>query len=80
MLTFYKTLNGFTPKYLFDIIPAMNKSRYNIITRSNSELSQFYSRKKVLVTLSFATVLKTGISWMLKSEIYHQFPNSKKHS
>ena len=35
--------------------------------------------QKASVTLSFPSVLKNGASWMLKSEIYHLFPDSKNH-
>ena len=38
------------------------------------------AEQKALVTLSFTSVLTNGISWMLKSEIYHTFPDSEKRS
>ena len=34
-------------------------------------------KQKASVTLSFPSVLKNGTSWMLKSEIYYPFPDSK---
>ena len=36
------------------------------------------AEQKVSVKLSFPSVLKNGASWMLKSEVYHPFPDSKK--
>ena len=35
------------------------------------------AEQKVSVKLSFPSVLKNGASWMLKSEVYHPFPDSK---
>ena len=43
---FYKILIGLTPKYLFDVIPVSSDSCYNTRALSNSELTQFYTRKK----------------------------------
>ena len=33
--------------------------------------------QKATVTLSFPFILKNGTSWMLISEIYHPFPDSR---
>ena len=47
------------------------------------ELSQSWNllnsilEQKASLTLSLHSILKNGTSWMLKSEIYHPFPDSK---
>ena len=52
---------------------------------TNQELSQSrnlinsIAEQKASVTLFFSSVLKNGISWMLKEEIYHPFPDLKSH-
>ena len=44
MIIFNKILNGLTPKYLLDIIPALNNSCYNTRAHTNLELTQFYRK------------------------------------
>ena len=46
MIIFNKILNGLTPKYLLDIIPALNNSCYNTRAHTNLELTQFYRKTK----------------------------------
>ena len=70
-------INGLSPKYVFDITPVSNDSCYNTIAQSKSEVTQFYSRTKSFSN-TFRSALKNGTSWILKSEIYHTFPDSKK--
>ena len=77
MIFFYKILNGWTPKYLFDIIPLSNGNCYNTRTQSKSELTLFYTSTKSFSNTFSPSVLKNGTSWMLKSEIYRSFPDSK---
>ena len=78
MIFFYNIWNGVTPKYLFDIISVLNDSSYDTKAQSKSELNSIlYQNKKASLTLSFLSVSKNGTSWMLKSEIYHPFPDSK---
>ena len=77
MIFFYKILNGLTPKYLFDIIPLSNDNCYNTKTQLKSELTLFYTSTKRFSNTFSPSVLKNGTSWMLKSEIYRSFPDSK---
>ena len=46
------------------------------LSRSRNLVS-FATEQKALVPLSFPSVLKNGTSWMIKSEIYHPFLDSK---
>ena len=55
---FYKILNGLTLKYLFDIIPVSNDSRYNTIAQSKSKLTQFYTRTKSFSNSFFPFCIK----------------------
>ena len=71
--------NGQTPKYLFDFIAVSNGSCYNTRAQSKSELTQFYTRKKVSVTLSFPSALECNKLDAKIREIYHPFPDSKNH-
>ena len=74
---FYEILNGLRPKYLFDIMHVSNDSCYNTRAQSKSELNQFFTRTKSFSDIFFPSVLNNGTSWMLKSEIYHPFLDSK---
>ena len=47
------------------------------MTKSKSDLINAIAEQKASATLPFASVLKNGTSWMLNSEIYHPFPDSK---
>ena len=58
MIFFYKMSNGLTPKYLFDIIPALNDSCHNTRAQSKSELTQFYSRTKSFGNTFFPFCIK----------------------
>ena len=44
MVFFYKILKNLTPKYLVDIIPLKNNSRYSPRSQANSEINQLYTR------------------------------------
>ena len=77
MIFFYKILNGLTRICLFDIMSVLNDSCYNTTAQSKAELLNSIAEQKASVTLSFPSVLKNGTSWMLKSETYHLFPDSK---
>lgn len=44
MIFFYKKVNDLAPKYLADIIPLTNNSRYSTRSQTNSEVNQFYTR------------------------------------
>ena len=76
MIIFNKILNGLTPKYLLDIIPALNNSCYNTRAHTNLELTQFYRKNNNKKTKKnnktkqnktfLPTVLKNGTRWMLK--------------
>ena len=47
------------------------------MTKSKSNLLNAMVEQKASATLSFPSVLKNGTSWMLNSEIYHPFTDSK---
>ena len=44
--TFYKVVNGLTPKYLFHIIPVTNNYRYNARSKTKLDVNSFFSRTK----------------------------------
>ena len=45
----------------------------------NRNLLNSIPEQKASIAFSFPPALKNGTSWILKSEIYHPFPDSSNH-